>query len=124
MKCSSSLALFFFLKIPSQETETTGQAPGGSEGGEGVTDVIQQLLELSEQVTEETSQPQPPEPPITIDTAINQDILQVSERCALVVVFKTVQNLQTKLIFNGVLIRSVSVASFRKQRAECCAAAG
>lgn len=58
----------------------TGQAPGGSEGGEGVTDVIQQLLELSEQVTEETTQPQPPEPSIAIDTAINQDILQASER--------------------------------------------
>lgn len=62
-----------------QEAEVTGQAGGGSEGGEGVTDVIQQLLELSEQVTEETTQPQPPEPTITIDTAINQDILQVSE---------------------------------------------
>lgn len=63
-----------------QETEATGQAPGGSEGGEGVTDVIQQLLELSEQVTEESTQPQPPEPSISMDTAINQDILQVRER--------------------------------------------
>lgn len=61
-----------------QEAEATGQAAGGSEGGEGVTDVIQQLLELSEQVTEEASQPQPPEPTIAMDTAINQDILQVS----------------------------------------------
>uniref|UniRef100_A0A3Q3VYE9 C2H2-type domain-containing protein n=1 Tax=Mola mola TaxID=94237 RepID=A0A3Q3VYE9_MOLML len=60
-------------------SETTGQAPGGSGGGEGVTDVIQQLLELSEQVTGETSQPQPPEPAIAMETAINQDILQVSE---------------------------------------------
>lgn len=66
------------LLLP-QETETTGQAPGGSEGGEGVTDVIQQLLELSEQVSGETPQPQPPEPAITMETAINQDILQVSE---------------------------------------------
>ena len=44
-----------------------------------MTDVIQQLLELSEQVTGETSQPQPPEPAIAMETAINQDILQVSE---------------------------------------------
>lgn len=63
----------------------TGQTAGGSEGGEGVTDVIQQLLELSEQVTEETTQPQPPEPSIAIDTAINQDILQVSEERSLVI---------------------------------------
>lgn len=71
-----------FLPFPSpgfpQETETTGQAPGGSEGGEAVTDVIQQLLELSEQVSGETAQPQPPEPAIAMETAINQDILQVS----------------------------------------------
>ncbi|XP_019120471.1 zinc finger protein 236 isoform X1 [Larimichthys crocea] len=66
------------IEVPSStpETETTGQAPGGSEGGEGVTDVIQQLLELSEQVSGETAQPQPPEPAITMETAINQDILQ------------------------------------------------
>uniref|UniRef100_A0A665T090 C2H2-type domain-containing protein n=1 Tax=Echeneis naucrates TaxID=173247 RepID=A0A665T090_ECHNA len=51
----------------------------GSEGGEGVTDVIQQLLELSEQVSGEAAQPQPPEPAIAMETAINQDILQVSE---------------------------------------------
>lgn len=67
------------LLLP-QETETTGQGPGGSEGGEGVTDVIQQLLELSEQVSEETAQPQPPEPAIAMETAINQDILQVSRQ--------------------------------------------
>lgn len=65
--------------IVSQETEVTGQAPGGPEGGEAVTDVIQQLLELSEQVSGETTQPQPPEPPIAMETAINQDILQVSQ---------------------------------------------
>ncbi|XP_037640983.1 zinc finger protein 236-like [Sebastes umbrosus] len=66
------------IEVPSStaETETTGQAPGGSEGGEGVTDVIQQLLELSEQVSGETVQPQPPEPAIAMETAINQDILQ------------------------------------------------
>lgn len=62
-----------------QEVETTGQPPGGSEGGEGVTDVIQQLLELSEQVSGDPAQPQPPEPAIAMETAINQDILQVSE---------------------------------------------
>uniref|UniRef100_A0A3P9IB45 Zinc finger protein 236 n=1 Tax=Oryzias latipes TaxID=8090 RepID=A0A3P9IB45_ORYLA len=56
--------------------KTAGQAAGGSEGGEAVTDVIQQLLELSEQVSGETAQPQPPEPAITMETAINQDILQ------------------------------------------------
>ncbi|XP_056236976.1 zinc finger protein 236-like [Seriola aureovittata] len=66
------------IEVPSStpETETTGQGPGGSEGGEGVTDVIQQLLELSEQVSGETAQPQPPEPAIVMETAINQDILQ------------------------------------------------
>ncbi|RVE62310.1 hypothetical protein OJAV_G00155830 [Oryzias javanicus] len=66
------------IEVPSgaSEAETTGQAAGGSEGGEGVTDVIQQLLELSEQVSGETAQPQPPEPAITMETAINQDILQ------------------------------------------------
>ncbi|KAJ0065922.1 hypothetical protein NL108_000174 [Boleophthalmus pectinirostris] len=66
------------IEVPSSasETETSGQAPGGPEGGEGVTDVIQQLLELSEQVSGETSQPPPPEPSIPIESAINQDILQ------------------------------------------------
>ncbi|XP_068180402.1 zinc finger protein 236-like isoform X1 [Antennarius striatus] len=66
------------IEVPSTtpETETTGQAPGGSEGGEGVTDVIQQLLELSEQVSGETAQPQPPEPAIAMETVINSDILQ------------------------------------------------
>lgn len=67
-----------------QETETTGQAPGGSEGGKGVTDVIQHLLELSEQVSGETPQPQPPEPAIVMETAINQDILQVSKGHSLI----------------------------------------
>ncbi|KAM4632763.1 zinc finger protein 236 [Polymixia lowei] len=66
------------IEEPSSTSEegTTGQVAAGSEGSEGVTDVIQQLLELSEQVTGETSQPQPPEPAITMETAINQDILQ------------------------------------------------
>uniref|UniRef100_A0A8C3A9L9 Zinc finger protein 236 n=1 Tax=Cyclopterus lumpus TaxID=8103 RepID=A0A8C3A9L9_CYCLU len=45
----------------------------------GVTDVIQQLLELSEQVSGETDQTQPPEPAIAMETAINQDILQVGK---------------------------------------------
>ena len=75
----SSLPLGPFPSLLPQEPETTGQAPGGSEGGEGVTDVIQQLLELSEQVSGETAQPQPPEPAISMETAINQDILQVSK---------------------------------------------
>uniref|UniRef100_A0A4W5L9P8 Zinc finger protein 236 n=1 Tax=Hucho hucho TaxID=62062 RepID=A0A4W5L9P8_9TELE len=43
---------------------------------EVVTDVIQQLLELSEQVTGEGTQSQPQEQTITMETAINQDILQ------------------------------------------------
>ncbi|XP_028971587.2 zinc finger protein 236 isoform X1 [Esox lucius] len=60
----------------SQEAEESGQAVAGSEGSEVVTDVIQQLLELSEQVTGEGSQPQAPEQTITMETAINQDILQ------------------------------------------------
>ncbi|XP_041844446.1 zinc finger protein 236-like isoform X2 [Melanotaenia boesemani] len=66
------------IEVPSStpETETPDHTAGGSEGGEGVTDVIQQLLELSEQVSGETAQPQPPEPAITMETAINQDILQ------------------------------------------------
>ncbi|XP_053736407.1 zinc finger protein 236-like isoform X1 [Synchiropus splendidus] len=66
------------IEVPSgtSETEVSGQAPGESEGGEAVTDVIQQLLELSEQVSGETVQPQAPEPAITMETAINHDILQ------------------------------------------------
>uniref|UniRef100_A0A8C8EST9 C2H2-type domain-containing protein n=1 Tax=Oncorhynchus tshawytscha TaxID=74940 RepID=A0A8C8EST9_ONCTS len=48
----------------------------GSEGSEVVTDVIQQLLELSEQVTGEGTQSQTQEQTITLETAINQDILQ------------------------------------------------
>ncbi|XP_060938042.1 zinc finger protein 236-like [Limanda limanda] len=66
------------IEVPTstQETETTGQESGVSEGGEGVTDVIQQLLELSAQVSGETAQPQPPEAAITMETSINQDILQ------------------------------------------------
>ncbi|CAB1456867.1 unnamed protein product [Pleuronectes platessa] len=66
------------IEVPSstQETETTGQESGVSEGGEGVTDVIQQLLELSAQVSGETAQPQPPEAALTMETSINQDILQ------------------------------------------------
>ncbi|XP_076136440.1 zinc finger protein 236 [Alosa pseudoharengus] len=59
-----------------QEAVESSQAVAGSEGAEGVTDVIQQLLELSEQVTVESTQTQPPVPAITMETAINQDILQ------------------------------------------------
>lgn len=44
-----------------------------------MTDVIQQLLGLSEQVSGDTAQPQAPGPAIVMDTALNQDILQVSE---------------------------------------------
>lgn len=76
--CSLLSVLLFPFSFPPKETETNGQIPGGSEGGEVVTDVIQQLLELSEQVSGETAQPQPPEPTISMEAAINQDILQVS----------------------------------------------
>ena len=60
-----------------QEAVESSQAVSGSEGAEGVTDVIQQLLELSEQVTGESTQTQPPVQAIAMETAINQDILQV-----------------------------------------------
>ncbi|XP_024241876.1 zinc finger protein 236 isoform X2 [Oncorhynchus tshawytscha] len=59
-----------------QEVEESGQGVAGSEGSEVVTDVIQQLLELSEQVTGEGTQSQTQEQTITLETAINQDILQ------------------------------------------------
>ncbi|XP_017351751.1 zinc finger protein 236 isoform X1 [Ictalurus punctatus] len=59
-----------------QEGAEPGQTGGGTEGTEGVTDVIQQLLELSEQVTSDSAQAPPPGPNITMETAINQDILQ------------------------------------------------
>nr|XP_023835956.1 zinc finger protein 236-like [Salvelinus alpinus] len=59
-----------------QEVEESGQGVAGSEGSEVVTDVIQQLLELSEQVSGEGTQSQPQEQTITMETAINQDILQ------------------------------------------------
>ncbi|XP_053083653.1 zinc finger protein 236 isoform X2 [Pangasianodon hypophthalmus] len=59
-----------------QEGAEPGQTGGGTEGTEGVTDVIQQLLELSEQVTSDSAHAPPPGPAITMETAINQDILQ------------------------------------------------
>ncbi|KAK1790236.1 hypothetical protein P4O66_014157, partial [Electrophorus voltai] len=59
-----------------QEEVEPGQVGGVVEGPEGVTDVIQQLLELSEQVTGDSTQAPPPGPAITMDAAINQDILQ------------------------------------------------
>ncbi|XP_060730887.1 zinc finger protein 236-like [Tachysurus vachellii] len=59
-----------------QEGAEPGPTGGGTEGTEGVTDVIQQLLELSEQVTSDSAQAPPPGPTITMETAINQDILQ------------------------------------------------
>lgn len=62
-----------------QEGAEPGQTGGGTEGTEGVSDVIQQLLELSEQVTSDSAQAPPPGPAIAIETAINQDILQVSQ---------------------------------------------
>ncbi|KAG7256038.1 hypothetical protein CRUP_020061 [Coryphaenoides rupestris] len=64
------------------EAEAAGQvvAPGSEVGEEGVTDVIQQLLELSEQVTGDAAPAQQPAPEPsaieTMETAINQDILQ------------------------------------------------
>ncbi|XP_059921116.1 zinc finger protein 236-like isoform X3 [Gadus macrocephalus] len=60
------------------EAACQAAASGSEVGQEGVTDVIQQLLELSEQVTNEPAPPQPaPEAPMeTLETAINQDILQ------------------------------------------------
>ncbi|XP_061676485.1 zinc finger protein 236-like isoform X4 [Syngnathoides biaculeatus] len=64
------------IDVPSSTSETDTAGPAGSDGGEAVTDVIQQLLELSEQVNGETAQPQPPEPAVTMESAINQDILQ------------------------------------------------
>lgn len=48
----------------------------GAEGTEGVTDVIQQLLELSDHVTADGAQAPPTGQ--TIETGINQDILQVT----------------------------------------------
>ncbi|XP_017576982.1 zinc finger protein 236 isoform X2 [Pygocentrus nattereri] len=58
-----------------QDGVESGQG-GAAEAAEGVTDVIQQLLELSEQVTGDHAQAPPPGPTITMETAINQDILQ------------------------------------------------
>uniref|UniRef100_A0A3P8VUU0 Zinc finger protein 236 n=1 Tax=Cynoglossus semilaevis TaxID=244447 RepID=A0A3P8VUU0_CYNSE len=63
---------------PVRGQHMAGQGSGVSEASEGVTDVIQQLLELSEQVSGETAQSQPSEPAIAMETAINQDILQVN----------------------------------------------
>ncbi|KAJ8411571.1 hypothetical protein AAFF_G00163790 [Aldrovandia affinis] len=60
----------------SQEVVEAGQTVTGAEGEAGVTDVIQQLLELSEQVTGESAQAPPPVPAISMETGINQDILQ------------------------------------------------
>ncbi|XP_076837436.1 zinc finger protein 236 isoform X2 [Brachyhypopomus gauderio] len=59
-----------------QEGVEPGQGGGVVEGAEGVADVIQQLLELSEQVTGDGTQAPPPGPAITMEAAINQDILQ------------------------------------------------
>ncbi|XP_061116663.1 zinc finger protein 236-like isoform X1 [Conger conger] len=58
-----------------QEVEEAGQTETGAEGAAGMTDVIQ-LLQLSEQVTGEGAQAPPPVPAISMDTGINQDILQ------------------------------------------------
>ncbi|KAI5093045.1 zinc finger protein 721-like [Silurus meridionalis] len=59
-----------------QEVQEPVQTGGGTEGAEGMTDVIQQLLELSEQATSDNAQAPPPGQVITMETAINQDILQ------------------------------------------------
>lgn len=71
---SLSLVVLF---CPDQEVEEAGQTVTGAEGAAGVTDVIQQLLELSEQVTGESAQAPTPVPAISMETGINQDILQV-----------------------------------------------
>uniref|UniRef100_A0A673A1B1 Zinc finger protein 236 n=1 Tax=Sphaeramia orbicularis TaxID=375764 RepID=A0A673A1B1_9TELE len=68
------------IEVPSStsvrtETEAVGQTPGGPEGGEGVTDVIQQLLELSAGDHPASAS----RTTIAMETAINQDILQVSD---------------------------------------------
>uniref|UniRef100_A0A3B4G659 Zinc finger protein 236 n=1 Tax=Pundamilia nyererei TaxID=303518 RepID=A0A3B4G659_9CICH len=76
MDCSCVFKKLGSLNAHISKMHISGQATGVPEVGEGVTDVIQQLLELSEQVSGETAQPQPPEPAITMETAINQDILQ------------------------------------------------
>ncbi|KAG7469963.1 hypothetical protein MATL_G00134380 [Megalops atlanticus] len=59
-----------------QEVVEAGQTVTGADGSAGVTDVIQQLLELSEQVTGDSAQAPPPVPAISMETGINQDILQ------------------------------------------------
>ncbi|KAK1173366.1 zinc finger protein 236-like isoform X1 [Acipenser oxyrinchus oxyrinchus] len=59
-----------------QDGAVTGHPAPGVEGSEAVTDVIQQLLELSEQVTGENPQAQQPAQSISMETGINQDILQ------------------------------------------------
>lgn len=76
---SSVLINFPLTSCFLQEGAEPGQTGGGTEGTEGVTDVIQQLLELSEQVTSDSTQAPPPGPTIAMETAINQDILQVSQ---------------------------------------------
>ncbi|XP_041104496.1 zinc finger protein 236-like isoform X3 [Polyodon spathula] len=59
-----------------QDGVVAGHPTPGVEGSEAVTDVIQQLLELSEQVTGENTQTQQPVQSISMETGINQDILQ------------------------------------------------
>ncbi|MBN3276508.1 ZN236 protein, partial [Polyodon spathula] len=59
-----------------QDGVVAGHPTPGVEGSEAVTDVIQQLLELSEQVTGENTQTQQPVQSISMETRINQDILQ------------------------------------------------
>lgn len=81
-----------------------------------MTDVIQQLLELSEQVGGEVAQAQPPGPAIAMDTAINQDILQVSEGLSARVAKMVPSKLRQKQQFFPPLLSLV--ASSGKQRAE------
>lgn len=83
-----------------------------------MTDVIQQLLELSEQVSGEAAQPQAPGPAITMDTAINQDILQVSE--GLSAQCQRSSDGESSAFFSPFHL----VASSGKQRAECGPATG
>ncbi|XP_029591855.1 zinc finger protein 236 isoform X2 [Salmo trutta] len=72
----SKMHILLIEESANTQVEESGQGVAGSEGSEVVTDVIQQLLELSEQVTGEGTQSQPQEQTITMETALNQDILQ------------------------------------------------
>lgn len=85
-----------------------------------MTDVIQQLLGLSEQVGGDAAQPQAPGPAIAMDTALNQDILQVSGGT-----LGSISKIcEVKTGKAAVCLVLLSAASAGKQRLECGAAAG